>query len=106
MGKHPFLHLHSPSPETPFADRINIPHSNSFFLYLITGWFIKKFAWFFSKSFGLSGAEAVVAAASPFIGQGENCILTKPFVKDFTDSEFHQALTSGFATIAGSVFLT
>lgn len=71
----------------------------------VMGWVIKKFAWFFYKLFGISGAEAVVAAASPFIGQGENCILTKPFVKDFTMSEMHQALTSGFATIAGSVFL-
>jgi len=68
-------------------------------------WVLKKFAWLFTKTFGLSGAEAVAAVACPFIGQGENCILIKPFVKDFTDSEFHQALTSGFATIAGSVFL-
>lgn len=69
------------------------------------GWVIKKFAWFFYKLFGISGAEAVVATASPFIGQGENCILTRPFVKDFTESEFHQVLTSGFATISGSVFI-
>jgi CNT family concentrative nucleoside transporter len=25
-------------------------------------WFVQKFAWFFSKTFGISGAEAVVAA--------------------------------------------
>lgn len=68
-------------------------------------WVLKKFAWFFTKTFGLSGAEAVAAASCPFIGQGENCILTKPFVKHFTESEMHLALTSGFATIAGSVFL-
>ncbi|KAJ9112877.1 hypothetical protein QFC19_000432 [Naganishia cerealis] len=68
-------------------------------------WFVQKFAWFFSKTFGISGAEAVVAAASPFIGQGENCVLVRPYVKHMTDSEIHQALTSGFATIAGSVFI-
>lgn len=68
-------------------------------------WVLKKFAWFFTKTFDLSGAEAVAAASCPFIGQGENCILTKPFVKHFTESEMHLALTSGFATIAGSVFL-
>ncbi|CAO1636881.1 unnamed protein product [Parajaminaea phylloscopi] len=67
-------------------------------------WFIKKFAWVFYKTFGISGGEAVVAVASPFIGQGENCVLVRPFVKTFTRSEFHQVLTSGFATIAGSVF--
>ncbi|KDN41420.1 hypothetical protein K437DRAFT_258263 [Tilletiaria anomala UBC 951] len=69
------------------------------------GWCIKKFAWFFHKTFAVSGAEAVVAAASPFIGQGENCVLTRPYVAKFTDSEFHQVLVSGFATIAGSVFI-
>ncbi|PWN45438.1 hypothetical protein IE81DRAFT_320199 [Ceraceosorus guamensis] len=66
-------------------------------------WLIKKAAWFFYKVFGISGAEAIVAVASPFIGQGENVVLTRPFVKSFTRSEFHQVLVSGFATIAGSV---
>jgi nucleoside permease NupC len=28
-------------------------------------WFVQKFAWFFSKTFGISGAEAVVAAGKP-----------------------------------------
>lgn len=65
---------------------------------------IKKAAWVFFYSFGISGGEAVVAVASPFIGQGENCVLVRPFVPTFTKSEFHQVLTSGFATIAGSVF--
>lgn len=92
----------------------------------VMSWVLKKFGWLFYKSFGLSGAESIVAAASPFIGQGENCILgklmylqgpgrhviminhlhtVKPYVKDMTASELHQALTSGFATIAGSVFI-
>lgn len=30
-------------------------------------------AWFFFKLMGVSGAEAVVAAASPWIGQGHSC---------------------------------
>lgn len=74
-----------------------------FYLGVLT-WAIKKFAWFFHKTFDISGGEAVVAVASPFIGQGENCVLVRPFVRTFTRSEFHQVLTSGFATIAGSVF--
>ena len=41
----------------------------------VMSWVLKKFGWVFAKSFGLSGAESIVAAASPFIGQGENCIL-------------------------------
>lgn len=74
------------------------------FYFGVLQWSIQKFAWFFYKTFGISGGEAVVAVASPFIGQGENCVLVRPFVKTFTRSEFHQVLVSGFATIAGSVY--
>lgn len=52
----------------------------------------------------VSGAEAVVAAASPFIGQGESACLVKPYVDLMTESELHLTMTSGFSTIAGSVF--
>ena len=70
------------------------------------GWlqfFIGKFATVFFWSMRVSGAEAVVAAASPFIGQGESVMLIKPFIPHLTDAEIHQVMTSGFATIAGSV---
>ncbi|KAF9047319.1 Na+ dependent nucleoside transporter C-terminus-domain-containing protein [Panaeolus papilionaceus] len=71
-------------------------------------WVIVKFAWLFHKLLGVSGAEAVVAAASPFIGQGK-CIssssacLVRPYVDLMTESELHLTMTSGFSTIAGSV---
>ncbi|KAI9753566.1 MAG: hypothetical protein M4579_005083 [Chaenotheca gracillima] len=68
-------------------------------------WFIGKFAVFFFWSMRVSGAEAVVAAASPFIGQGESAMLIKPFVAHLTSAELHQIMTSGFATIAGSVLV-
>ncbi|KAK6339022.1 hypothetical protein TWF696_009818 [Orbilia brochopaga] len=68
-------------------------------------WFIGKFAVFFFWSMRVSGAEAVVASASPFIGQGESVMLIKPFVPHLTKAEIHQVMTSGFATIAGSVLV-
>ncbi|KAI9705956.1 MAG: hypothetical protein M1836_005362 [Candelina mexicana] len=68
-------------------------------------WFISKSAVFFFWSMRVSGAEAVVAAASPFIGQGESAMLIKPFVAHLTQAELHQVMTSGFATIAGSVLV-
>ncbi len=71
----------------------------------ILQWFIKKFASFFFWSMRVSGAEAVVAAASPFIGQGESAMLIKPFVPYLTMAELHQVMCSGFATIAGSVLV-
>ena len=71
----------------------------------ILQWFIKKFASFFFWSMRVSGAEAVVAAASPFIGQGESAMLIRPFVPHLTMAEMHQIMCSGFATIAGSVLV-
>ncbi|KAF3904027.1 hypothetical protein AA313_de0207091 [Arthrobotrys entomopaga] len=68
-------------------------------------WFIGKFAVFFFWSMRVSGAEAVVASASPFIGQGESVMLIKPFVPHLTQAEIHQVMASGFATIAGSVLV-
>lgn len=50
-------------------------------------WIIKGFAWFFFKIMNVSGAEAVVAAGSPFVGQGESACLVKPYVDVMTPSE-------------------
>jgi CNT family concentrative nucleoside transporter len=66
-------------------------------------WAIRKFATIFFYGMRVSGAEAVVAAASPFVGQGESAMLIKPYIPHLTSAELHQVMTSGFATIAGSV---
>lgn len=68
-------------------------------------WFITKLAVFFFWSLRVSGAEAVVAAATPFIGQGESAMLIRPFMDHLTMAEIHQIMTCGFATIAGSVLV-
>ncbi|EPS33188.1 hypothetical protein PDE_08150 [Penicillium oxalicum 114-2] len=68
-------------------------------------WFVSKFAVFFFWCMRVSGAEAVVAAASPFIGQGESAMLIRPFIAHLTMAELHQVMCSGFATIAGSVLI-
>lgn len=53
----------------------------------------------------ISGVECVAACAAPFIGMSEAAMLVGPFVSQMTEAELHQVLTSGFATISGSVFL-
>jgi CNT family concentrative nucleoside transporter len=62
-------------------------------------WTIKHFAWFFFKTMNISGAEAVVAASSPFIGQGESACLVRPYVDIMTESEIHLVMTSGKSLI-------
>jgi len=49
-------------------------------------WVIKHFAWFFFKVMNVSGVEAVIAASSPFLGQGESACLVKPYVDIVTGS--------------------
>ncbi|KAI8349470.1 Na+ dependent nucleoside transporter C-terminus-domain-containing protein [Choanephora cucurbitarum] len=66
-------------------------------------WLLKKCAKFFMSFLKVSGAESIVAVASPFLGQGENALLIKPFLPYLTNSEMHQVMASGFATISGSV---
>lgn len=66
---------------------------------------ISKIAWVMVRLMSTSGAESVVAAASPFVGQGESALLVKPFIKYMTSSELHSTMCSGFSTIAGSVLL-
>ncbi|CAE6514323.1 unnamed protein product [Rhizoctonia solani] len=67
-------------------------------------WLIKRFAWFFFKTMNTSGAEAIVATASPWVGIGESACLVRPFMDFMTESEIHLVMTSGFSTISGSVF--
>ncbi|CAO3620890.1 unnamed protein product [Mucor fragilis] len=66
-------------------------------------WILKKLAVVFIAILGISGAESIVAVASPFLGACENALLIEPLVPTLTKSEIHQILTSGFATISGSV---
>ena len=69
-------------------------------------WIIKHFAWFFFKTMNISGAEAVVAAASPFVGISEASCLVRPYVDFMTESEIHLVMTSGKPSVAGDVVTT
>ena len=66
-------------------------------------WLLKKMSVVFITVLDITGAESIVAIASPFLGQSENALLIEPLIKDLTKSEIHQILTCGFATISGSV---
>jgi CNT family concentrative nucleoside transporter len=80
------------------------------FIYIVYYWggmqyIVGKMSWLFMIIMDTSGAESVVACASPFVGQGESALLVRPFVQHMTKSELHSTMTSGFATIAGSVLV-
>jgi CNT family concentrative nucleoside transporter len=69
-------------------------------------WIIKHFAWFFFKTMNVSGAEAVVAAASPFLGEGESACLVRPYIDVMTESEIHLVMTSGESSLVSKSTLS
>ncbi|XP_070541503.1 solute carrier family 28 member 3-like isoform X2 [Ptychodera flava] len=66
-------------------------------------WITQMFALVMQYTMGTSGAESLCAAANVFTGMTTAPLVVKPYLKDMTASELHSVLTSGYATIAGSV---
>lgn len=60
-------------------------------------------AWVIRRSMGVTGTEALSAAANIFVGQTEAPLTVKPFIAGMTRSQIMCVMVGGFATIAGSV---
>ena len=58
-----------------------------------------------SRTMGSSGAESLAAVANIFVGMTEAALVVKPFVERMTRSELFTLMTTGMATVAGSVML-
>lgn len=54
---------------------------------------------------GTSGAESLAAVANVFVGMTEAALVVKPFVAAMTRSELFTLMTTGMATVAGSVLV-
>ena len=65
----------------------------------------KAFAFIFAKTMGLGGATSLAVSANIFMGMTEAPVLVKPYMKGMTRSEIFVLMTTGFATIAGSVLI-
>ncbi|KAF5279900.1 hypothetical protein FQA39_LY18198 [Lamprigera yunnana] len=52
---------------------------------------------------GTTICESVNSAANIFLGMSEAPLLLKPYLEDLTASEIHSIMTSGFATVSGTV---
>lgn len=63
------------------------------------------FAMIFAKTMGLGGATSLAVSANIFMGMTEAPVLVKPYIKGMTRSEIFILMTTGFATIAGSVLV-
>lgn len=65
---------------------------------------VAALAWVLRRTMGITGAEALSAAANIFVGQTEAPLTVRPYIPRMTQSQIMALMTGGFATIAGSVF--
>jgi CNT family concentrative nucleoside transporter len=71
----------------------------------IVQWLVRGFAAVFQRTLGTSGAESLSAAADIFVGMVEAPLLVRPYVEKMTRSELFTVMTTGMATVAGSVLV-
>ena len=64
---------------------------------------VKGMGWLMAKTLGISGAEALSAAANVFVGQTEAPLVVKPYIEKLTKSELMTLMCGGMATVAGGV---
>ncbi|XP_052896214.1 solute carrier family 28 member 3-like [Anopheles moucheti] len=66
-------------------------------------WIVLKLGWVLQTLMGTTVCEGIMAAANIFLGMSETPLIIKPYVKDLTHSELHSVMSSGFATVSGTV---
>jgi len=66
---------------------------------------VKGFSWVLKKSLRLGGAEGLGVSANIFVGMVEAPLLIRPYVARLSRSELFTVMTSGMATIAGTVLV-
>ena len=71
----------------------------------VVQWVVSGLAKALSRSMGLSGAESLAAVANIFVGMTEAPLLVRPYIERMTRSELFAVMTTGMATIAGSVLV-
>lgn len=66
---------------------------------------VRAFSWALQKSMGVGGAEGLGVSANIFVGMVESPLFIRPYLRDMTRSEIFTIMTSGMATIAGTVMV-
>lgn len=64
---------------------------------------VRATAWLLHRTLRVSGVEAVVAASNIFLGQTEAPLCIRPYIPSLTRAQLMVMMTTGFASIAGSV---
>lgn len=76
-----------------------------FFHWKILPLVVRGFSWLLEKTMGLGGAEGLGISANVFVGMVEAPLFIRPYLQQMTRSEIFALMTSGMATIAGTVMV-
>lgn len=79
--------------------------SSLLFYWKILPWVVQKFSRVLEKLFKLGGAEGLGVSANIFVGMVESPLFIRPYVRSLTRSELFALMTSGMATIAGTMMV-
>ncbi|MBF0235504.1 MAG: nucleoside:proton symporter [Desulfamplus sp.] len=66
---------------------------------------VQGFSWLLKKGFRIGGAEGLGVSANIFVGMVESPLFIRPYLSSMTRSEIFSLMTSGMATIAGTVMV-
>jgi len=66
---------------------------------------VRSFSYALQKTLGLGGAEGLGVSANIFVGMVESPLFIRPYLEEMTRSEIFTLMTSGMATIAGTVMV-
>jgi len=66
---------------------------------------VRSFSWVLRRTMGIGGVEGLGTAANIFVGMVESPLLTRPYLPGISRSELFTIMTSGMATIAGTVMV-
>jgi CNT family concentrative nucleoside transporter len=76
-----------------------------FFYWRILPWLIGIFTKLLNRSMGISGPLGLGAAANIFVGMVEAPLLVRPYIVHLSRGELFALMTSGMATIAGTMMV-
>ena len=66
---------------------------------------VRGFAWALSRALRIGGAASFATAANIFVGMVESPLLVKPYLERMSRADLFVVMTTGLATIAGTVFV-
>ena len=75
------------------------------FYWRILPWVVRQLARFLSRSLGIGGALGLGAAANIFVGMIEAPLFIRPYLAKLSRSELFALMTTGMATIAGTMMV-